>query len=154
MKHVCCLVAKSCLTLLWPAWTTACQAPLSMGFPRQEYWSGLLFPTSGCYFLLPDPGIEPASPALADRFFSTEPLEKSEVCTHYQKSLLCPCPFSGVSYSLPWFWFIQYILCVASAKSNHCGFPWIFLTTERIGKALFHLKVKGIICDINYASIK
>ena len=49
--------------------TIACQVPLSMGFPRQEYCSGLPFPASGD---LPDPGIEPkflASPALADGFF-------------------------------------------------------------------------------------
>ena len=39
-------------------WTVALQAPLSMGFPRQEYWSGLPFPPSGD---LPDPGIKPAS---------------------------------------------------------------------------------------------
>ena len=51
-------------------------------------------------------------------------LQGIEVCIHYQKSVLCPCPFSGVSsYSLPWFWFIQYILFVASAKSNRCRFP-------------------------------
>ena len=52
-------------------WTVARQAPLSMGFSRQEYWSGLPFPPSED---LPDPGIEPASlmsPALASRFFST-----------------------------------------------------------------------------------
>ena len=42
-------------------WIIACQASLSMGFPRQEYWSGLLFPTPGD---LPDPGIEPLSPAV------------------------------------------------------------------------------------------
>ena len=42
-------------------WTVAYQAPLSMGFSRQEYWSGLLFPSPGD---LPDPGIEPRSPAL------------------------------------------------------------------------------------------
>ena len=42
-------------------WTVACQAPLSMGFPRQEYWSALLFPSPGD---LPKPGIEPMSPAL------------------------------------------------------------------------------------------
>ena len=42
-------------------WTLAHQAPLSMGFPRQEYWSGLLFPSPGD---LSDPGIEPASCAL------------------------------------------------------------------------------------------
>ena len=46
---------------LWTVWTVASQAPLFMGFSRQEYWSGLPFPSSGD---LPDPGIEPASPAL------------------------------------------------------------------------------------------
>ena len=51
-------------------WTVACQAPLSMGFPRQEYWSGLPFPSPGD---VPDPGIKPTSPALAGRFFTTEP---------------------------------------------------------------------------------
>ena len=54
------LVAKSCPTLATP-WTVACQAPPSMGFSRQEYWSGLPFPSPGD---LPDPGIKPASPAL------------------------------------------------------------------------------------------
>ena len=41
--------------------TIACQASLSMGFPKQEYWSGVAFPSSGD---LPDPGIEPVSPSL------------------------------------------------------------------------------------------
>ena len=41
-------------------WTVACQAPLSIGFPRQDYWSGLLFPSPGG---LPDPGMKPMSPA-------------------------------------------------------------------------------------------
>ena len=54
------LVAKSCLTLVAP-WTVACQVPLSMRFSRQEYWSGLPFPSPGD---LPDPGTEPRSPAL------------------------------------------------------------------------------------------
>ena len=52
-------------------WTVAHQAPLSMGFPRQEYWSELPFPSPGD---LPDPGIKPmslVSPALAGRFFTT-----------------------------------------------------------------------------------
>ena len=40
------LVTKSCLTLVTP-WTVACQAPLSMGFPSGEYWSGLPFPSPG-----------------------------------------------------------------------------------------------------------
>ena len=54
-------------------WTVAHQAPLFMEFSRQEYWSGLPFPPPGD---LPDPGIEPGSPvspALAGRFFTTEP---------------------------------------------------------------------------------
>ena len=42
-------------------WTVAYQAPLSMGFSRREYWSGLPFPSPGD---LPDPGIEPRSPVL------------------------------------------------------------------------------------------
>ena len=53
-------------------WTVACQAPLSMGFPREENWSGVPFPNPGG---LPDPGIElvsPVSPALAGGFFITE----------------------------------------------------------------------------------
>ena len=53
-------VAQSCLTLATP-WTVAYQAPPSMEFSRQEYCNGLPFPSPGD---LPDPGIEPGSPAL------------------------------------------------------------------------------------------
>ena len=64
--------------LLFSPWIVSgsfetCQAPLSMGFPRQEYQSGLSFPSPGD---LPDPGIKPASPALASGFFIPEPLGK------------------------------------------------------------------------------
>ena len=65
-------VAKLCVTLV-TAWTIACQAPLSMGFSRQEYWSGLPFPSLGD---LPHPGIEPGSPALQADSFPTELREK------------------------------------------------------------------------------
>ena len=58
----------SCLTLATP-WTVASQAPLSMGFFRQEYWSGLPFPSPEH---LPDPGIEPGSPALQADYLPTE----------------------------------------------------------------------------------
>ena len=57
-------------------WTVACQAPLSLGYPRQEHWTGLPFPSPGN---LPDPGIEPVSSVLAGSFvslfacFTTEP---------------------------------------------------------------------------------
>ena len=51
-------------------WTVARQAPLSMGFSRQEYWSGLPFPFPGD---LPNPGIEPGSPTLQADALSSEP---------------------------------------------------------------------------------
>ena len=54
-------------------WTVACQAPLSMGFSRQEYWSGLPFPSPGD---LPNPGIEPGSPALQADSLLAEPREE------------------------------------------------------------------------------
>ena len=63
-------VAKLCLTLCNPVDYIALQAPLSMGFSRQEYWSELPFPSLGD---LPDLGIKPTSPALAGVFFTTEP---------------------------------------------------------------------------------
>ena len=62
------LVTKLCPTLVTP-WTVACQAPLSMGFSRQEYWSGLPFLSPGD---LPDPGIELGSPALQADDLPTE----------------------------------------------------------------------------------
>ena len=68
------LVAKSCPTLATP-WTTAHQAPLCMGFSRQEYWSGLPFPSPGG---LPDPGMEPASPAFGRWILYREPRVKSK----------------------------------------------------------------------------
>ena len=52
------------------SWTVAHQALLSMGFPRQEYWSGLPFPSLGD---LPDSGIKPRSPVLQADSFSSEP---------------------------------------------------------------------------------
>ena len=64
-------VAQSCLFVT--PWPVARQAPLSIEFSRQEYWSGLPFPSLGD---LPNPGIKsayPASPALAGGFFTTEP---------------------------------------------------------------------------------
>ena len=61
-------VIKSCPTLATP-WMVPCQAPLSMGFSRQEYWSELPFPSSGD---LPNPGIEAGSPALQADTLPTE----------------------------------------------------------------------------------
>ena len=72
--HVLCVLSH--VQLFVTPWTIARQAPLSMEFSRQEFWSGMPFPTPGD---LPDPGIEPvslASPALAGRFFTIAPSRK------------------------------------------------------------------------------
>ena len=66
------LVTKRYPTLVTP-WTCSCQSPLSLGFSRQEYWSGLPFPFPGDF---PDPGIEPRFPALQADFLPTELREK------------------------------------------------------------------------------
>ena len=63
------------------SWTVAYQAPPSMGFSRQEYWSGLPFPSPGN---LPDPGIEPRSPALQADALQSEPPGKLKI-THMPK---------------------------------------------------------------------
>ena len=60
----------SCVQLFVTPWTVAYQAPPSRGFSRQEYWSGLPFPSPGN---LPDPGIEPGSPALEADALTSEP---------------------------------------------------------------------------------
>ena len=62
------LAPRSCL--FETPWTVAPQAPLSMGFPRQDYWSGLPYPPPG---YLPNPGIEPGFPALQADSLSPEP---------------------------------------------------------------------------------
>ena len=63
-----CVCVQSCLTVV--THELVHKVPLSMGFPRQEYWSELPFPTPED---LPDPGIKPTSLALACGFFTTEP---------------------------------------------------------------------------------
>ena len=85
--HVCML---SRVRLYETPWTVAGQVPLSMGFPKQEYWSRLSFPPSED---LTDPGIElssPASPTLAGRFLTTLPTGKplispSDICKFFQR---------------------------------------------------------------------
>ena len=73
-KHVHCVCESLSYDRLFAIpWTIAGQAPLSMEFSRQEYWSGLPFPFSGD---LPDPGIEPRSPALQADSLLSEPLGK------------------------------------------------------------------------------
>ena len=74
--HCCCPVTKSFIfNSFETAWTIAYQAPRSMGFCRQEYWSGLPFPSPGN---LCDLGIEPTSPTLADKFFTTVLIQEAQ----------------------------------------------------------------------------
>ena len=102
---VSCLFNGSCLLIFWPPglcmlshfshiqlfailWTVACQAPLSVGFSRQEYWSGLPFPSPGD---IPEPGIEPVSltsPALAGGFFITSATWEDSLCLNNNKTYI------------------------------------------------------------------
>ena len=69
--HLCIMLSH--VWLFVTLWTVAPQAPLSVGFPRQEYWNGLPFPSRENR---PEPGIKPVSPALVGGFFTTEPPQK------------------------------------------------------------------------------
>ena len=98
-----CSVALSYLTLR-PHGLLALEIPLSVGFSRQEYWSWLPFPPPGD---LPDSGIDPAPPAMAGRFFTTEPCRKPEVLacgvrhTPALRQLFFPLPPSHLRPKLP-----------------------------------------------------
>ena len=83
----CCLVAKSWI-LCYPM-DVDCQAPPSMGFPRQEYWTGLSFLPPGD---LPDPEIKPTAPALAWAFFTTELPAKPSTLSVQFSSVVQSCP--------------------------------------------------------------
>ena len=94
--HVCACVLScfSCVRLFATPWTVACQAPLSIGFSRQEYWSGLPCPSSreGSCHAPPDPGIKPECPALAGGFFTTEPPGKPSFTYAAAAKSLQSCP--------------------------------------------------------------
>ena len=78
----CTKVKMKSLSHVWlfvTPWTVAYQAPWSMEFSRQEYWSGLPFPSPGD---LPNPGVEPRSSALQADTLPSEPPEKTKPCIH------------------------------------------------------------------------
>ena len=102
-------------------WTVACQTPTSVEFSRQEYWSGLLFPTPED---LPDPGIKPASPAspaAAGGFFttSTNYYIKCFLCIYWDDHMLFILYSVIVVYHNDWF---------ADTESSFC--PWNNLIME------------------------
>ena len=78
--YACMLSHFSCVQPFVTLWTVAHQAPLSLGFSRQEYWSGLPCLPPGD---LPTPGIKPASPALAGRLFTTSTTWETHIMQIY-----------------------------------------------------------------------
>ena len=105
MQLRCALLLSRGPALVIP-WTVACQAPLSTGFPRQEYWSGLPFPTPGD---LPDPGTEPASlaPRTGRQILYLCATGEAHACSGAGLKLICcreadSLPAGcGISFSLP-----------------------------------------------------
>ena len=93
-------------------WTVACQDPLSIGFSRTEYWSGLPCPPPAN---LPNPGIEPKSPALQADCLLSEP------STHMR--IIYSCPFIQISPQALCFW-PQSDLCVLSESLLFTPRPW------------------------------
>ena len=104
------LIRKSCLTFGTP-WAIAHQAPPFMGFPRQEYWSGLSFPSP---WDLPGPGIEPGSSALFRGFFTAEPPGQLLISVYHFPSMCV------VSFSCP----LVYILML-----HQCHIIFITMTS-------------------------
>ena len=149
IPHVCIL---SCVGLFATLWTITCQAPLSIEFPKQAYWSCLPFPISGT---LPDPRIEltsPVSPALTGRFFTTAPPGKMQnnLTTAYSVAKSCPtlCP-PGFSVSrtfqpriLEWF-------AVTISSSRGFSQTMFLLSPSLAGRIIFlplnHLGIEEVL---------
>ena len=96
-----CMLGMQSLSHVWlfgEPMDCSCHALLSMGFCRPEYWSGLPCPLPGD---LPDPGIEPTSPALAGGFFNTEPQGKSLCTGVYKVAQSCTNLCDTMHHSLP-----------------------------------------------------
>ena len=121
-------------------WTVAHQAPLSMAFPRQEFWSELPFPSPGN---LPGPGIKPMSPALAGRFFTTEAPGKPEYLYSGKNNLKdwlqslanimldSSIPVTAHTQSVQSFcitWIHWCLLIAVSALLSHFNSLWLFMT--------------------------
>ena len=118
LKHIMCAGMLSHFSHVQPfvtPWTVAQQAPLSMGFSRQEYWNGLPCPPAET---LPNPGIKPASPtspALASRFWEKPP-GKPQAKQAGQRLLL--------SREFPCSWLWEYPQLKAPAGTAAKGSDW------------------------------
>ena len=95
---------------LTTSWIIARQAPLSMGFPRQEYWNGLPFPSLGN---LPNTRIKPMSPALAGRSFTTRPPGTLHICV-----CVCVCVWLFVDPLTTMLWSRCYFIYISEMKGQ------------------------------------
>ena len=125
----------SCFSHVWLAvtpWTVTCQVSLSIGFPRPEYWSGLLLPSPGD---LSNPGIKPhLSPALAGWFFST-----MATLPHGRPVAIC---YTAIDkYNLPCsfirrFRIIEMLILVSLGRQTHISHLWQSWPWSEVGKWL------------------
>ena len=135
---LCVCIGLSCVWLCETPWTVACQVPLPMGFPRQEYWSGLPFPPA---WVFPNPGMKPMSPAWVGRFFITEYL----AVQLYLSCLFClwlqALPFSKIHNMVPK---LRPGRCVAILRTRQCtrvpftkGLGWFLAKTVQLGQTVY-----------------
>ena len=126
-------------------WSVAYQASLSMGFSRQEYWSGLPFPSPGD---LPNPGIKPRSPALQADALPSEPPGKP-LSTDIQKEMIL-CGFWGEASRLrlfvtPWTVALQAPMSMGFFRQEYwsglpCPPPWDLPITQGLNPHLLHCR--------------
>ena len=149
-------------------WTVACQAPLSMGFSRQECWSELPFPPPGD---LPNPGLEPVSftsPALAGRFLTTSTsnldldvkgLLHTESHTESQLwafSISIPIPYQYLENSKFKMWFTGHHLCSALPSGQYAILVfrvmwWLYLHLDSLDLQLLEGKDCNLLTVVSQA---
>ena len=140
-------VAQSCPTFV-TLWTIAYQAPPSMGFSRTEYWSGLPFRFPGA---LPDPGIEPGSPALeADSVTSEPPGKPYTALEHFPpgKYYTVGSRYS-VSTNLP----IHPTFPLAPLDSIHLFFVRVSISALQIGSSVPFFSIPHVCINTQYFSL-
>ena len=138
----------SCVRLFLTPQTIAHQAPLSMGFFRQEYWSGLPFPFPG---ELPDPGIKPGSPVIWADALQSEPPGKPL----YALSIIIKISYAHKTQDLKIFGFINWLFNKYCAWVETSWVTLIFIKLDSIGCMYFlslNLKTHSVFTDVIQSS--